>query len=137
VAILIDTSVFVGLERRGLPFRDIFQLVLGTEVIATSVMTISELLAGAHLGHPAERRHLREARVEELVQIISLLDFNLEAARLHSLIWAELRESGLMIGPNDLIIAATALANGYELLTDDVGHFERIQGLTIRQPWWP
>jgi predicted nucleic acid-binding protein len=42
-----------------------------------------------------------------------------------------------MINPNDLIIAATALTYDYELLTDNVRHFERINGLAVRQPRWP
>ena len=43
---------------------------------------------------------------------------------------------GQIIGHNDLIIASTALANDYDLLTDNVREFQRVPGLTMRQPVW-
>jgi tRNA(fMet)-specific endonuclease VapC len=47
-----------------------------------------------------------------------------------------LRSSGLTIGPYDAIIAATALANGYDVLTDNIREFSRVPGLVVRQPNW-
>jgi len=137
VAILIDTSVLVALERRDLELRDLFQLIVGNEPAAVSVMTVSELLAGAHLSLSGRRRRQRETRIEELIEIMQVIDFDLRAARQHSLIWADLRRTGQMIGPNDLIIAATALVNGYELLTENVREFERVPNLEVRRPAWP
>ncbi len=42
-----------------------------------------------------------------------------------------------MIALHDLIIAATALANGYGVLTENVRDFIRVPGLEVRQPTWP
>lgn len=42
-----------------------------------------------------------------------------------------------MIGPHDLIIGATALANGYAILTENVGGLSRVPGLEVRRPSWP
>ncbi len=41
-----------------------------------------------------------------------------------------------MIGANDLLIAATALTYGYEVMTHSVRDFEKVPGLDVRQPDW-
>jgi tRNA(fMet)-specific endonuclease VapC len=42
----------------------------------------------------------------------------------------ELEKAGGMIGPNDLLIAAIALANGLTLVTHNA-EFRRVQGLRV------
>ena len=42
-----------------------------------------------------------------------------------------------MIGPHDAQIAATGLAYGYGVLTDNTKHFERVPGLVVMAPRWP
>lgn len=41
------------------------------------------------------------------------------------------------IGLDDLLIAATALANSYDVLTDNVREFRRVPDLAVRRPTWP
>ena len=65
-----------------------------------------------------------------------ILPFDLSAARIHAELWAQLTAAGHMIGPNDLLIAATALAYGYAVLTENVRESERVPGLTVRRPAW-
>ena len=59
------------------------------------------------------------------------LPFGDEAACRHALIRAELRTKGYLIGPNDLLIAATALAHGAILVTHNSAEFSRVPGLLI------
>lgn len=42
-----------------------------------------------------------------------------------------LRRAGTPIGERDLMIAATALANGHDVLTANVREFERVPGLRV------
>jgi len=37
----------------------------------------------------------------------------------------------------DLLIAATAVAHGYAVLTENVREFSRIPSLGVHQPFWP
>jgi predicted nucleic acid-binding protein len=55
---------------------------------------------------------------------------------LHAQLGAQLAAVGQAIGAHDLIIAATAVAHGYRLLTDNLRHFQRIPGLVVIQPRW-
>ena len=43
----------------------------------------------------------------------------------------KLRKAGRLIGDFDLLIAATCLCRKLTLLTNNVGHFERIEGLRL------
>jgi tRNA(fMet)-specific endonuclease VapC len=46
-------------------------------------------------------------------------------------LWAGLRQTGRLIGDNDLLIAATALHHGLTLATGNTAHFSRIPGLAL------
>lgn len=49
-------------------------------------------------------------------------------------VWVALRQSGQIIGDNDILIAATALHHGLALATANVAHFGRIPNL-ILEDW--
>ena len=59
------------------------------------------------------------------------LPFDDQAAEEYSLIRAELEQAGTPIGPNDLMIAAIALANNVTLITHNTQEFGRVTGLQI------
>ena len=103
---------------------------LGEEPVAIAAITASELLHGCHrAGDPAVRTR-RGAFVEALLDAIPVLPFGLPEARRHAELWAELARTGSGIGPHDLLIAATALAQGYALVTDE-REFRRVPGLRL------
>jgi tRNA(fMet)-specific endonuclease VapC len=136
MALLIDSSVVIGMERRGLPLAWLSAALDADELMGMSAISLSELLLGAHLADPQRRREQREAFLEDVLRLVYVLDFDAAAARVHANLWAQLRSTGAMIGFHDLIIAATAVSNGYHLLTDNVREFERIPRLTVRTPAW-
>jgi tRNA(fMet)-specific endonuclease VapC len=63
-----------------------------------------------------------------------LLPFSALEAREFGRLFAELRSQGQLIGERDLQIAATALANGHELMTRNAREFARVPGLLVREP---
>lgn len=135
MALIVDSSVFVALERRrlrleGLPLED------PDEPIAVAAITASELLVGVHRADTPERRLRREAFVEAVLELVPVLPLDLRVARTHALLWAQLRRTGQVIGVHDLLIAATAIAHGRALLTENLRDFERVPGLAVRQPHW-
>jgi tRNA(fMet)-specific endonuclease VapC len=94
-----------------------------------SVVTASELLHGVHRAASAAVKRRREAFVEQTLATIEIMSFNLTAARVHASIWAEMAVKGINVGPHDLIIAATALANGCAVATRDARSFPKVPGL--------
>ena len=57
--------------------------------------------------------------------------FSGRAVERYGTIRAALEQKGTPIGPNDLIIASTVLANGGVLVTKNISEFSRIEGLII------
>ena len=66
-----------------------------------------------------------------VVESFELLMITRKTAHLYSEITRNLRGQGLLIGTNDLWIAAVALENGLPLVTDNNSHFARIADLQI------
>lgn len=52
-------------------------------------------------------------------------------ARTHSELWAQLAQKGTPVGAHDLWIAATAVAGGFGVMTNDSAAFGRIPGLRV------
>ena len=135
MALLIDTSVLVGLERRRGTGSPLAGLAVDEPVFLCAVIA-GELLVGVELAESPSRRAARASLVEGLLDPLPILPFDLAAARRHAIVASTLRRQGQTIGAHDLIIAATALSNGLGVLTDNPGHFGRVQGLTVVRPAW-
>lgn len=95
-----------------------------------SVVSASELLHGVYRAPDDGTRSQRSAFVEGVLGRFPLLDIDERTARMHAQIWASLRVAG-MIGPNDLWIAASALAYGLTVVTGNVREFDRVPGLSV------
>jgi tRNA(fMet)-specific endonuclease VapC len=133
MALVIDSNVFIGMERRGLGLSDLSRIGPDQPAALASV-TASELWIGVMRSAPGPRREARSAFVEAICQRLPNLAFELAAARIHAWLWVELAALGTPIGPHDLLIAAAALSNRYAVLTDNVIEFRRIPGLVVLQP---
>jgi tRNA(fMet)-specific endonuclease VapC len=127
LAVLIDTSVLVNVERRGLPL----ERTLGERERAISVITASELLHGVHSATDDRVRTRRQAFVEHLISSIEPLPITTSVARSHAEIWAGLERGGKTIGAHDMWIAATAVSHGMEVATANASEFERVPGLAV------
>jgi tRNA(fMet)-specific endonuclease VapC len=93
-----------------------------------SSVTRAELLFGAR----------RSARVAENLGLLSAffapimsLAFDDACAEHYGALRASLAAAGRPIGPNDLLIAATALAHDLTLVTHNLREFSRVAGLKI------
>jgi len=127
---LIDTSVFVAMERSGVSLVSTLE-PYRVESIALAAVTASELLHGVHRADSAVRRGRREAFVEAILRAVPVLAFDLEVARVHARVWADLRTRHSAIGAHDAMIAATALTHEMKVLTGNVREFERVDGLEV------
>lgn len=81
--------------------------------------------------HQARRRRAFSA----IFASCPLLPFDEMAARTADKIREDLESRRLMIGPIDILIAATALAHGAILVTHKVREFERVPGLVV-EDWF-
>jgi tRNA(fMet)-specific endonuclease VapC len=135
MAQLVDSSVFIALERQGATLATLVASI-PDDLIALASVTASELLAGVYRAETEVRRLQREAFVEAILAQVPVLPFNLAAAGIHARVWSQLAAIGQPVGAFDLLIAATALAHGYTVLTQNLREFQRVPGLLVRQPNW-
>jgi tRNA(fMet)-specific endonuclease VapC len=91
-------------------------------------MVAAELLYGAEKSAKRERN---KRIFEAFLSIYDIINFDVKVAAHYAVIRAELERNGKIIGGNDMIIAATALANNGVLVTNNTDEFTRIKGLII------
>ena len=135
MGLIVDSSVLIATERAGGRLDELLAL-FGDEPIAIAAITASEILAGVYRSGPSDRQLKRQEYVEEVLARIAVLPFDLSLARVYARIAAQLVALGQIIATHDLLIAATALAHGYAVLTFNVRDFSRVEGLEVRQPDW-
>jgi tRNA(fMet)-specific endonuclease VapC len=127
---IYDTCVLINYERLGTELESL--LPEGDASCGVSVVSIAELLHGAHRADGEERRQERLAFVEKVCEMFPVFDYDMAAAKVCAEIWSSTAQRGLSIGVNDMIIAATALSRGYSVLTLNRKDFEHIEGLTVK-----
>ena len=128
---IIDTSVFIRAERNYQPFSVLVSGLPSDDDVYISVVTISELLVGVYRANNEERRIIRSAYVEQILSSFIAIEITASISRIHSTIVADLMQRGQIIGVQDMWIAATAIQNGFSVLTYDVSDFSRITGLNV------
>ena len=127
---LVDTSVLIAAQRGELDLRRAIRAD-GDDAVAIATISASELLHGPHRMTNAVARARVERQVEHLLAQVTTIDFDLEIARLHARLGADLAAKGTAVGAHDLIIAATALALDYRVATRDRRSFPKISGLDV------
>ncbi len=98
------------------------------EDLAIPLAVYAELLVGAEKSSQPERV-LRQ--IELLLEAPEIVELTEEVAEHYARVRADLERRGVTIGGNDLWIAATALAHGATLVTDNTGECTRVPGLLI------
>ena len=110
---LADTSVFIAREaRRPIDFEML------PDRLAVSVVTIGELRAGVLAATDAV---IRDRRLDALTAALSLepIPIDVDVANAWSRLRLALRDAGLQMPVNDSWIAATAMALGVPVVTQD------------------
>lgn len=126
---LLDTNVCVsylrGTDRERLEAR--LNATQFGDIALCSVVK-AELLYGAARSQQPVRNH---AQLQRFFSGFPSLSFDDEAAAAYGTIRTALEASGTPIGPNDLMIAAIALASGLVLVTHNLSEFNRVPGLRV------
>ncbi|MBB3611118.1 type II toxin-antitoxin system VapC family toxin [Rhizobium sp. BK602] len=124
---LLDTNTLSRLSSD--PHGDVSRKIaeLGVDDVVTSVIVAGEVEFGLE-SRGSERLRLN---MEAILRAIRVMPLENSAYRHYGWLRADLRRKGTPIGPNDLWIAAHALALDAVLVTDNEGEFSRVPGLKI------
>jgi tRNA(fMet)-specific endonuclease VapC len=126
---LLDTNSCVDHLRHGPASNITAKLAAAVpgSVVLCSVV-VAELLYGAHR---SARKAQTLTQVQGFCGRLQSLPFDDPAAEEYGRLRAHLAGLGTPIGPNDLMIAAIALANGLTLVTHNTTEFGRVPGLRL------
>jgi predicted nucleic acid-binding protein len=130
MGVIFDTSILIAAEKQRLDLHALFA-AHEQETFCIAAITAAELLAGVERAKPAARKQARARFVEWILAQVETIDFDLALARRHAGIWATLEAAGKMIGPYDLLIAATALHYDHPVATLNVAEFRQVRGLRL------
>ena len=125
--LILETTFLIDFERelnRGRPGAAVAFLEAHEDCrLFVTVTVAGELAAGISL---ADR-----ARWDEFLAPFHILASNADVSWEYGLAYRYLQKNGLLIGGNDLWIAATALAYRMPVVTRNLEHFRRVPGLEL------
>ena len=125
---LVDTDVFsLMVKGQDASINTRLQTLVKGEA-TVSVITAGEFYYG--VTH-APVSTLRDQRAQRLLDFFGLLPLDAEVAASYGTVRADLRRAGTPIGPNDLWLAAQALAHGLTMVTRNTREFKRVKGLKV------
>jgi tRNA(fMet)-specific endonuclease VapC len=101
---------------------------VGPDALSVSALVLAELLFGA-ARHPSGAVIRREIR--DFVSRLTVLPWDEAAAEHYGDIRTGIETCGKPLGAMDLMIAAHARSRGATLVSSDVRHFRRVEGLLV------
>jgi tRNA(fMet)-specific endonuclease VapC len=127
LAYLLDTNILSDLVRnpQGVVAAEITKA--GEDTVCTSVIVAAELRYGATKSNSAK---LAE-RIGLILSALEILPLETPADHHYAALRYHLTREGTLIGPNDLLIAAHALANSLTVITANAREFSRVPGLKV------
>ena len=128
MSFLLDTNVCIAfLNARDPRVRDQL-LAIDPESVSLCSVVKAELLYGARNSQQVDANL---GRLVGFFEAFSSFAFDDGAAEHYGMVRAQLQREGRLIGANDLMIAAIALANDVTLVSRNQDDFRRIPGLRL------
>jgi predicted nucleic acid-binding protein len=125
--LLLDTTFLIDVERGA----DLADVIANDDDVAIAAITIAELRFGV-LVADGRRRRARASYVEELIDAIPIISYDLRVAEAHAQLLVAVRQQGRPRGAHELIIAATARSTGRVVLTADASAFADLPDVDVR-----
>ena len=125
---LLDTNICIDLLKGTSPRLDARLRQCGAGEVGVAAITVFELMYGAH---KSARPTQNLAALTALFLPLVLIPFDSEAAAIAGEVRVHLERMGTPIGPNDLLIAAQALALDVPVVTANEREFRRVPRLIV------
>ncbi len=119
---LIDSDVLIDFLKNRKETVDFLNEINKSE-ISTSIICVGEILEGLDKN--------KSEKFLKFIDLINLFNINILEIIKFSKIRKKLRKKGNLIDNFDILIAATCLVNDLTLVTNNLKHFKRIEGLKI------
>lgn len=123
-AVIADTNVIIDFFAGREPFASRIVDLIDKGALALTAATVFELYAGV-----TGSRRLKQ--IDDLISLLPVYPLDRIDAVMAAQIYSDLKNTGLLIGHQDILIAAICMARDLPLMTRDIEHFSRIKRLKL------
>ncbi|GHT78464.1 nucleic acid-binding protein [Actinomycetota bacterium] len=128
MTVMLDTDTCIDFMRGKFPLvAERLKELVPEEVLISSIVKAELLLGAQKSKSPAHAKQL----AKKFLSPFRIVPFDDAATEHYATIRADLEQRGVKIGPNDLLIAATALSLQATIVTRNVSEFSRVEGLQV------
>lgn len=124
---MLDTNICIAVMKGDAVTRNKHRSI-PVQNVGISGIVFAELSYGVKI---SERKEQNAKALSDFTTLCQLWDWPFQAAHVYGEIRAHLEASGMIIGANDLLIAAHARFLEAVLVTGNVREFKRVPGLNI------
>ena len=103
-------------------------LSLSPREIAVPTLVKAELILGAY---KSKKRESNIEKVERFLEPFGIIPFEDEMTYVYAEIRSDIEKKGVIIGPNDIIIASIVKYQNGILVTNNISEFKRVKGLLL------
>ena len=130
MVLALDSSIAIEVlkSRPNRQVRIYMQEALDAAPVWVSSIVVHELMTGAL---KSDRAPYDLERLDEFLLRLNIAEMTADDAISAARVRVDLERRGSQIGPLDTLIAGQALARDWVLVTKDLQHFLRVDGLTI------
>jgi tRNA(fMet)-specific endonuclease VapC len=125
--LILDTRVLIEVERGD---RALLDSVEDVADVAIAAVTVAELRVGIALTEGRRRRN-HELFAATVLDSILIENYDSDVAEAHAGLLAATHRTGIPRERHDLIVAATAVARGREVVTPDPRVFADLPGVEV------
>lgn len=129
---VLDSCICIDIMRGKLPLAYAIMRQCDPKQFVIPAIVVAELDFGAEKSANPEKAHML---TERFLAPLSIAPFDATCARAYGRIRNQLRLEGTPIGPNDMLIAATAVALQATLVSGNLRKFQRVKGLRLEN-WY-
>lgn len=123
----LDTDILIEYFRGSQSIKRRIENLADEDRVGLIWLTFYEFFKGIFVSGKLDE----EKFLQNMAETCIILETSFEAARIGGQIYAALKKQGKLINDADIMIASIVKAHDAVLVTNNEGHFSRIQGLQI------
>lgn len=126
---MLDTNVCIyAINKKPISYCKKLDILDKKQEICISSIVLAELQYGVSASRHQQQNQIN---LDSFLSKLTIIDFSAKCAFFYGEIRASLKNSGVIIGSNDLLIASHALAEDAVLVTNNISEFQRIPKLKL------
>ncbi len=129
---VLDSCICIDIMRGKLPLAYNIMRQCDPKQFTIPAIVVAELYFGAEKSADSEKARML---TERFLAPFPIAPFDALCARAYGRVRNQLRLDGKPIGPNDMLIAATAIALQATLVSGNMHEFQRVKGLRLEN-WY-